>query len=423
MLVDLSVSLEKNNQEERELKMDMEIEPQNPNDKEGGAELVLNLQPSSSISIAYHPSFGPHDDLMLLELDKKLLPDILHERVILRGQPNEDAVLCTSSKTYAVKFVGTSNSVFLIPPSDQFASDGNRCNYDEKDSGEMVVASVIKLATGNMELVEVSPRLDKLKFLLSENPYGFYEASQMDDSEGGEKSDVGLYRWEDLVDRIQASDMELRSGLEALFAVEINGYWRILDEDYKDGILNMLLHNLVLNDWSFDALGEDEVVSVLVADGFPCQIAKHSLKIFGIKVDKGIGGSCSWRLDERRVCLHFARRILRGGKMRLENFMEEWMKKVPEGMQATFDMLEGEVLSEKLGIETWIYSFSISTLPSNPAERFSMLFKERTKWVWKDLDPYIRDLKVPGLSSEALLLKYTRRTQPTMDAEPIFTAR
>lgn len=311
-------------------------------------------------------------------------------RVTLRGQPTEDAVLCTPSKTYAVKFVGTSNSVFLVPPSDQFAFDGNRRDWDEKDSGGTMVASVIKVAPGNMELVEVAPRLDKLKLLLSENPYSFYEASQMDESEGVERSNVGLYRWEDLVHRIQASDIELRSGLDALFAIEINGHWRILDEDYKDGILNMLLHNLVLNDWSFNALGEDEVVAVLVADGFPCQIARHCLQIYGSKVDEGINGSSIWRLDERRVCVHFGRRILRGGKMRWENFMEEWTKKVPEGMHAKFDMLEGEVLSEKLGIETLIYAFSVSSLPSTPAERFSILFQERPKWEWKDLHPYVR---------------------------------
>lgn len=34
-----------------------------------------------------------------------------------------------------------------------------------------------------------------------------------------------------------------------------------------------------------------------------------------------------------------------------------------------------------------------------------------------------RDLKVPGLSSEGLLLKYTRRSQPKPDVEPIFSAR
>lgn len=45
-----------------------------------GAEAVLNLQSNSAISIAYHPHFGSHDDIMLLELDEKLLPDVLHQR-------------------------------------------------------------------------------------------------------------------------------------------------------------------------------------------------------------------------------------------------------------------------------------------------------------------------------------------------------
>ena len=45
-----------------------------------GAEAVLSLGPSSSIAVSYHPLFGSHDDIMLLELDEKLLPDIMHQR-------------------------------------------------------------------------------------------------------------------------------------------------------------------------------------------------------------------------------------------------------------------------------------------------------------------------------------------------------
>ena len=45
-----------------------------------GAEALLHLSPGSSISVAYHPCFGPHDDLMFLELDEKLVPEVLHER-------------------------------------------------------------------------------------------------------------------------------------------------------------------------------------------------------------------------------------------------------------------------------------------------------------------------------------------------------
>ncbi|CAK9178980.1 unnamed protein product [Ilex paraguariensis] len=388
-----------------------------------GAEAVLTLQPNTSISIAYHPRFGPHDDLILLELDEKLIPDILHERVTLRGQPDEDAVLCTQLKTYAVKFVGTSNSVFLIPPSDQSVSHEKPLDCDEKDHDKMVIASVIKVAPGSMELIEVAPRLDKLKLLLSENPYGADEVIEVEDLEGMEKINTGLYRWDDLIERVQASDEELRSGLRALSAVEIDGYWRIVDEKYMDGILNMLFHNLILNDWSYNALNEDEVVGVLELDGYPRKVACHCLQVYASKVDGVDSGSCLWKLDEKRVCLHFARGILRGGKMKMESFMEEWIRKVPEGMQVNFNMLEGEVLIEKLGIESWVYAFSVSSLPSTPADRFSILFRERQKWEWKDLHPYIRDLSVPGLSSDGLLLKYTRRTQPILDAEPVFSAR
>lgn len=59
--------------------MDMEIDKSHQGCRKG-AEAVLNLQPNSSVSITYHPLFGPHDDLILLELDEKLLPDVLHQR-------------------------------------------------------------------------------------------------------------------------------------------------------------------------------------------------------------------------------------------------------------------------------------------------------------------------------------------------------
>ena len=56
------------------------MEQQNPHGR--GADAVLHLQPNSSVAIAYHSLFGPHDDLVLLEVDEKLLEEVLHERYI-----------------------------------------------------------------------------------------------------------------------------------------------------------------------------------------------------------------------------------------------------------------------------------------------------------------------------------------------------
>ncbi|XP_010506386.1 PREDICTED: sister chromatid cohesion protein DCC1-like [Camelina sativa] len=381
----------------------------------GGADAVIDLKPGSSIPISYHPSFGPHDDLLLLEADDNLVSDIFNQRVTLRGLPDEDAVLCTKSKTFAIKFVGNSNSMFLIPPS---SSD------DDTNINNRQLVSVLKISPGNMELVEVSPRLDKLKQLLLANPFGAAEVDAMmddNDDDNNEKKGVKLYTWSDLVNTVQASDEELSVGLQSLSAVEIDGYWRVIDENYLDVILRMLLHNCVLNYWSFDDLDEDEVVSALVADEFPSKLASHCLRVFASRVNSN--GTGKWKLEPRLVCLHFARLVLRDEKMRLESFMEEWKKKIPDGMEGRFEMLEGEVLTETIGIETRVYTFSVRSLPSTPAERFSILFKHRSKWEWKDLEPYLRDLHVPRLSMEGLLLKYTRRAQPKADAPPVFSAR
>ncbi|BBG97199.1 Protein kinase superfamily protein [Prunus dulcis] len=209
-------------------------------------------------------------------------------------------------------------------------------NYHDPQS----VASVIKIATGNMELVEVAPKLDKLRSLLFENPY----ISEEDVENGGTGRD---------------GRKEHRT---ALLAVGIYGYWRIVDEKYMDRILRMLLHNSVLNDWSLSCLNEDDVVNALESDGFPHKLANHCLHVYGSKMVEGVST------------------VVYGSWMRGRFTHQHWTRKVPEGMPASLDMLEGEVLIQKLGAEIGIQAFSVSSLPYNLAKRFSVLFKERPKW-------------------------------------------
>ncbi|RLN19262.1 hypothetical protein C2845_PM02G41870 [Panicum miliaceum] len=383
----------------------------------GGADAVLALAAGgASVSLCYHQAFGPHDDLVLLEAADDLLPDLLQGRVTVRGRPDEEAVLCTPSATYSMKFVGTSNSVFLIPPGEPSAPCLRPDNTNGDANAADAVAAAIKLAPGNIELVRTAPRLDKLRSLLRERPYILDE-----DLGDGFQHQKGLYTWQDLCKLIQASDGELLDGLNTLSAVEIDGFWRTVDAHSMNTILDMILHNSVLHDWPLNAVPENDVLSVMESDGFAHKIVTHCLNRFGTKVEQE--ARSFWSLDEKCVCLQFARRVLGAGKMKLANFMDKWERSVPSGMRVDLQMLEGEVLCDKLGAETWVHAFSVAHLPLTPAERFAALFRERLKWEWKDLQPYIRDLRVPGVSSEGLLIKYTRRTQPSSEAEPIFTAR
>ena len=69
---------------------------------------------------------------------------------------------------------------------------------------------------------------------------------------------------------------------------------------------------------------------------------------------------------------------------------------MPSGMQACMEMLKGEALLEKFSVDMWIHPFSVSALPTTPAERFAALFRERPKWQWEDLEPYIRYVCLNG---------------------------
>lgn len=280
-----------------------------------------------------------------------------------------------------MKFVGTSNSVFLIPPGD--LTPTMRATSANGEMSSSVFASVITVAPGNIELIQAPPKLDKLKKLLRERPYTIEE-----DFDGSIKHKEGLYRWQDLVEMIQASEEEIRDALKSLSAVEIDGYWRIVDDKMMNETLDMVLCNSVLHDWQISALSEKCVLSTMEADGFSRKIVSHCLETHGSKLYHS--NDTLWRLDEKQVCLRFGLRVLSGGKMKVESFMEKWEQSVPSGMKADLKMLEGEVLYEKIGVEGWIRAFSVSTLPSNPSERFAVLFRERSKWEWKDLEPYIR---------------------------------
>ncbi|CAN6445484.1 unnamed protein product [Victoria cruziana] len=345
----------------------------------GGAESLLNLEVNSSIPICYGSSFGPHEELILLEVHEALLPQILEDRVAIKGEPDEEAVLCTSSETYALKFVSTSNSVFLVPPKAGY-SVGAEIETEKNVTDS--AASVVKLAPGYMELVLVAPKLEKIKTLLKQK---VYKADFDDESD----SKPGLYTWEDLTDRIQASDDELRDGLQEISAVEIDGYWRLVDDGLMEDLLTMMFRDLVIHGWASNAVREKEVLPVMVDDGYSPTLVLHCLNTYGSKLEKE--EDHIWCLNERMVAVFYGRRVLsRCGKRKEVDFMEEWKRTVPSVIHVSMDMLEGEVLTEKIGVDTWVREFSVSSLPSTPAERFAALFRERQRWEWRHLEPFIR---------------------------------
>ena len=95
--------------------------------------------------------------------------------LVIKGQPNEDAVLCTDTKTYTVRSVVLSNSMLVVtPPTD--TPDGSERDVVIRDQIHDV-----------LELVPSLPRLQKLDGLLRGREYdeGHSDEEMDAEEEGG----------------------------------------------------------------------------------------------------------------------------------------------------------------------------------------------------------------------------------------------
>lgn len=70
-----------------------------------------------------------------------------------------------------------------------------------------------------------------------------------------------------------------------------------------------------------------------------------------------------------------------------------------------------------------IKRFAAGALPADAAARFAALFAESARWEWEELEPHVRGLQGPGLTAEALLLKYARASQQRPTDPITYSAR
>jgi sister chromatid cohesion protein DCC1 len=127
----------------------------------------------------------------------------------IKGHPTEDAVLCTSEKTYAVRSVTLSNTVLVVTPS---RSDPDGTIHIRDQLHEV------------LELVPVVPKLHKLSVLLRDMEYDEGDEDRqvgqhalcMDISSHPcfHKAAMPKYSYEQARGEIQASDAEFSRGLK-----------------------------------------------------------------------------------------------------------------------------------------------------------------------------------------------------------------
>lgn len=360
---------------------------------------IAKLKEEDLLSTIQCLSFGENvssADYCLMELDETLCKHIeAGESLVIRGDKDEHAVLCSSNKTYDLKMADTSNLLLFVPgcrTPDQLTDDQN--------GSHVVHAQIWGFCSSYWELRKQRPKLKKLKKLLMENPY---EGPAI----GGEEENTGnKYTMEDLLERIQASEEELRGHLVTIHACQIDGYWRLLDFDYEMKLLAHVTQLVDSESWSFNKVPLGTSLEEL-APLEPREMIEHCLNCYGKRYTEG--GEVFYALHEDKVCRGLALMLLQNAvKFNLKEFQDVWQQSVPEGMSARLEQLKGVALLDRTSRPETISLLRVEDLPEDTVERFNHLFSLREKWTEEDITPYIQDLCGEKQTTGALLTKYAR---------------
>lgn len=310
----------------------------------------------------------------LLEIDKELANCLETGQVLyIKGDDEENAVLCTENKTYDLLERETSNSLLLVKGL-QFKEDLNNDN-----NRHIRDVSTVGIFYKYLSPVLAKPKLKKLKQLLSKSSYKGIEMEF-------EIKQEDLYSFKDLQKVIQASNEELRLALKDLNTVTINGKVRILDFEYHFRVLSYMLN--VLDEYSmpYNAVNYDETVDSL-EEFVPKEILDNLFELY-TEPTRSIDGvqQCSYT---DKVAKFLAEVILiNAGKFNLVEFLQAWHDSVPDGMPISESMLHGlAIIDNKANI---IQYFPEDRLPENIMDRFNALFKAKENWTSEEIIPYIR---------------------------------
>ncbi|KAJ7338090.1 hypothetical protein JRQ81_010653 [Phrynocephalus forsythii] len=209
---------------------------------------VAKVDPAELHPVVQCLSFGSQADdaaeCYLLQLEPELCAELEAGRsLVIRGDREEHAVLCSKDKTYDMKIADTSNTLLFLPgcetPED-FSSD--------KPTSNILHTQISGISKNFWELRKCRPKLKKLKKLLMENPYGGPDGEK---ESASASSKVENQTGEALLDQVQASEDEIMHQLKVLKACQIEGYWRMLDFDYEMKLLNHVTQLIYSESWPF----------------------------------------------------------------------------------------------------------------------------------------------------------------------------
>lgn len=315
----------------------------------------------------------------LLELTPELQSCLDEEgRLFIKGEEEDEVVLCSNEKTFKVREIHSSNLVMLI----------------EKDTVKVMTNTLL-------EAVKCPPQLKKLREWLEICPYEGPD-SEMDHDHGV----LQMLDRRSLFKSVQASDREIHTALSDYGALLIDGKYRLLSADYQCRFFRTLFSSLALADiCTLDRINKDFMMS-MVSDEFPQEMIEHLFTIYSTGGENEL-----LLLSEEKICRFFANQLLSARPLWiLSDLFKAWRTLVGD-FTPSIEHLTGLALTEPiLGDDDFrVTYFPICALPLEPSKRFAMLFECKPRWDYDTMVHYIEACALStGMGTADLIVKYGR---------------
>lgn len=360
-------------------------------------------------------------NIKLLELNPHLLQHIQEGQTLsLKGGLTENVVLCTNNKTFDLKEAEVSNS-FLLVPDLKFAQDTSRSPLKVKSSSNgnnsadssmeedaedhlnrsditLERRDVLKIFQEYFEPREIQPRFRKLHDLLQMTRYSGPENEYCIDRKL-------LFTRQQLLDTIQCSEDQFSHGLRVVRAMEVDDHIRVLETEYEFRILGLLLGLIDENSWTLAEIDREESLNSL-REIVPEQILAALFDLYTQPSEKVPG---KFTYNEAEVCRAMARSILKPGlKFHIDDFLSTWQGTLPEGMKIDERYLRGIGVIDRESKMPCVRTLLETNLPTNPHERFQIIFQAKECWTLDEIEPYVECFTTPTATATSILNKFTR---------------
>jgi len=308
-----------------------------------------------------------------------------------------------------MKKVQTTNMMLLISPEKE--KEEFNMNIEEKEVDNKISQyhyNINDNISSYYELIKISPKIKKLHMILSDTKY-----QGPDEEDRFEKQNVRFYTFDDILNEIQASEEEIIIGLKEYNAININGYWRVLDSNYIQMFLETLLNNIVIYDLSSEHLPLSKVIELSVEFDFPDFVSTHVLESFSDSVLKE-EQEVYYTLSKEKITKFLGIQLLAShmpNAFEYNEFMSKWKEVVPEDYNVDIDLIKGFYIEEEITFQNdkrLLKYFPMTELSHDIKQRLEELFYAKPKWKDSSLLPYLQDIESNKKIIDRALIKYAR---------------